>query len=386
MTETRAPNSIDQGRVDALLARVRREVDGGLLPSCQVAVALDGEVLVDETFGAGPATRFIPFSCTKVLTAAAIWRLMGDGAIDIERTVSSYVPAFATNGKDAITVEQVLLHTGGFPMAPLGPPKWSTRETRLEAFGRWRLTLDPGQTYMYHPTAGHWVLAEVIETVSDEPYTDAIHGLVTEPLGLPRLLGIPLDQQDGIAEAVGVGEPPTPEEMEATFGIAIDLTALVPPDVALDALSKLNDPDARALGVPGGGAVVRAADLALLYQALLHNPGGLWDPAVLSDGTGHVRNRLVDLMGLPANRSLGLMVAGDDGFAAQRGFGRVASARAFGHNGAGGQIAFADPDTGLSVCYVTSGLDQHIIREQRRVVAVASLAAGITGRGGRESG
>lgn len=365
--------------VEMLLSRVRREVEDGLLPSCQVAVAVDGAIVVDETFGADAATRFIPFSCTKVLTAAAIWRLLGNGAIDVDRTVASYVPAFATNAKDEVTVEQVLLHTGGFPMAPLGPPRWSTREGRLEAFGRWRLTLEPGRTYMYHPTAGHWVLAELIETVTGEPYTDAIHRLVTEPLHLPRLLGIPLDEQDGIADAVGVGTPPTPEEMEAAFGVAVDLAALVPLDVALEALTSLNQPEARALGVPGGGAVVRAADLALLYQGLLHNPGGLWDPAVLADGTGHVRNRLVDLMGVPANRSLGLMIAGDDGFAPQRGFGRVASARSFGHNGAGGQIAFADPETGASVCYLTSGLDQHLIREQRRVTAIASLASGITG-------
>ena len=369
--------TVDPVRVALLLARVRREVDDGLLPACQVAVAVDGEVVVDETFGADRTTRFIPFSCTKVLTAAAIWRLMGEGVVDIDRTVASYVPAFATNGKDVVTLEQVLLHTGGFPTAPLGPPGWSTRAGRLEAFGRWRLTLEPGRTHMYHPTAGHWVLAEVIETVTAEPYADAIHRLVTEPLQLPRLLAIPIDQQHGIAEVIGVGQVPTPAEMQAAFGSAIDPAAFVAPDVALDALLSLNHPDARALGVPGGGAVVRAADLARLYQALLRNPNGLWDPAVLADGTGHVRSRLVDPTGVPANRSLGLMIAGDDGFAAQRGFGRVASAGAFGHDGAGGQVAFADPDSGLSACYVTNGLDQHVIRERRRVTAIASLAAGI---------
>ena len=46
--------------------------------------------------------------------------------------------------------------------------------------------------------------------------------------------------------------------------------------------------------MPGGGGVMRAADLALFYQALLHNPGGIWKPDVLADVTTNVRNRLPD--------------------------------------------------------------------------------------------
>jgi CubicO group peptidase (beta-lactamase class C family) len=371
---------VDQGQVAALLERVRQEVDAGLLPAAQVAVAIDGEVVVDATFGADDATRFIPFSATKVLTAAAIWRLMADAGLDVARTVASYVPAFGTNDKDTVTVEQVLLHTGGFPMAPLGPRDWSTREGRLAAFSRWKLDFPPGERYVYHPTAGHWVLCEVVETVAGEPYLDALHHLVTEPLGLPRLLGIPLDEQDAIAEVVAVGEPATSDELRELYGDAAESVQAIPPAVVVGALTSLNHPKAKAVGVPGGGAVVRAADLALLYQGLLRNPGGLWDAAVLADGTGHVRNRLPDSLGIPANRSLGLMLAGDDGFAALRGFGTVASPGAFGHNGAGGQLAYADPETGLSACYVTSGLDQNLLREHHRNVAIADAMGALARR------
>lgn len=367
---------IDDAKVSVLLARARREIDEGLLPAAQVAIGFEGRVVVDETFGAAAGSRFVPFSCTKALIGAAIWRLVGDGALDLTERVATYVPAFASNGKDVVTVEQVLMHLGGFPMAPLGPGRWDTRESRLESFAKWRLTLAPGETFMYHPTAGHWVLAEIIEALSGEPYGDAVAHTVTEPLGLPRLLAVPADAQDDIVDAIGVGEPPTADEMEESFGVRIDLAALIPPDVALGALLTLNSPEARTIGVPGGGGVVRAADLALLYQAFLHDPKGLWDPEVLADATGTIRNELPDMWGVPANRTRGgLVVKGTDDLGHRRGFGRTASARSFGHNGAGGQIAFADPDSGLSVVYLTNGLDQHMIRQLRRDTAIASLAA-----------
>ena len=57
----------------------------------------------------------------------------------------------------------------------------------------------------------------------------------------------------------------------------------------------------------------------------------------------------------------------DDGRSNLRGMGRAVSPRAFGHNGAAGQIAWADPATGLSFCY--------LLREPRRTTAMASYAA-----------
>ena len=89
-----------------------------------------------------------------------------------------------------------------------------------------------------------------------------------------------------------------------------------------------------------------------------------------------VRHTMTDqTLMVVANRTLGLMIAGDDGLAAWRGMGRTASPRTFGHNGAGGEIAWADPDTGLSFCYATNGLDANLLRHGRRGVALSSRAA-----------
>jgi CubicO group peptidase (beta-lactamase class C family) len=364
--------TLDTAAVDALLARARREVDEGLLPSCQLALGLDGKVVVHEVLGdASLDTRYTIFSATKPFVAAVVWQLLGEGLLDPGRPVAEVLPSFATNGKDAVTLDHVLQHTSGFPRAPLGPPRWATHEGRAEAFASWRLSWEPGTAYEYHPTSAHWVLAELIWAVTGEEHTDAVRRRVAEPLGLD---GFSLGDREapGVADVVLTGEPATADELEAALGIReLDLG-----EVTDEALVSLNHPSARAVGLPGGGGVATAADLAAFYQALLDDRLGLWDPAVLRDVTTTVRNSFPDpMLGTPANRSRGLILAGDDGRSNVRGMGRTVSPGAFGHNGAGGQIAWADPATGLSFAYLTNGRDRHFLREHRRTTALASLAA-----------
>lgn len=364
--------------LDALRARARREVDDGLLPAAQWALALDGDVVASETIGdvpAGDDTRFLMYSCTKVVVASAIWQLLAEGSLRLEDKVVDLIPEFGTNGKDVVSVEQVLLHTSGFPHAPMSLKVAATREARLEAFGRWRLNWEPGTRFEYHPSSAHWVLAELLERIDGKDFRAAVHRRVLDPLGLHRLrLGISAEESRDVPRAVNVGEPPTPDEWESVLGIpGFDLG-----EVTDEALVELATPDGLALGMPGGGAVSTAADLARFYQALLRNDRGLWEPDVLADATGHVRNTFPDpRTGVPANRALSIIVAGDDGKAAMRGFGHTCSPRAFGHDGAGGQIAWADPDTGVSFCWFTNGLDRHLIRQWRRLAGIASRAGAV---------
>jgi CubicO group peptidase (beta-lactamase class C family) len=236
---------------------------------------------------------------------------------------------------------------------------------------RWRLNWEPGTRYEYHPTSAHWVLAEIIERATGQDYREVVQERVTDPVGLPRILGLATDQQDDIQDLVTVGEHATPDELEAVFGVR-ELPAT---EVTDEVVLRFNEPDVRAVGVPGGGGFARACDLALFYQHLLHDPGGIWDPAWRERCTSEVRNTLPDPMGVPANRSLGLILAGDDGKSNLRGMGRTVSPQAFGHNGAGGQLAWADPATGVSLGYVTNGYDLHEVREPRRGTAISSIAA-----------
>jgi len=373
------PLGLNEQAVQALVDRVHREIDSGLLPSCQLALAREGEVEQVTLGDATDDTRYVIFSCTKALVASAVWQLLADGAVHLEDKVADHIPEFATNGKDVVTVEHVLLHTCGFPYAPLGPPRWSTRAGRLEAFSRWRLNWEPGSKFEYHASAAHWVLAELIERHTGQDFRAAIRERVVAPLGLRRLqLGVPAGETGDVAEVVHVGNPQTEDELEAAIGIRMYDVG----EVTDEAVESFNDPAVLSIGVPGGGAVSTAADLALFYQPLLHNPGGLWDAHWLHEGTSVVRNTLTaPITNVPVNRTIGLVVAGDDGLAARRGMGHGQGPRTFGHDGAGGQIAWADPDSGVSFVYLTNGHDRNLIRQWRRTVGISSRAAVVAGNG-----
>ena len=373
---TAATQTLDREAMDALVTRARREIDSGLLPSCQLAIAQHGEVVLDVTLGdATPDTRYVIFSCTKAssrarsgcssATTGSIPRRASPRSSRIRRQRKGRRPRRAVAGAHE-----------RLSAAPLGPPDWYTREARLARFERWRLTFEPGTKFEYHPTSAHWVLAEVIERLSGTDYREFIRDRILEPLGLTRLaLGVPEDQQSDIAPLSGRGEAATPDELEAAIGVR----ELPVTEVTEAVLLGFNVPANLALGVPGGGAVSTAADFALFYQALLDDPGDVWARDVRLDAIGEIRNRFPDERGVPANRTLGLVVAGDDGQSAGRGMGHTVSPAAFGHNGAGGQIAWADPATGLSFVYLTNGLDRNVLREWRRTSGLASRAARCAG-------
>ncbi|MGH9166138.1 MAG: serine hydrolase domain-containing protein, partial [Acidimicrobiales bacterium] len=252
---------VDAGKLDALLRRAGREVDEGILASCQLAVGYAGELVAFEVFGdATTRTRYHAFSCTKPMVAAAAWVLMGEGSLDVSRPVADYLPAFGANGKVAVTVEQVMLHTSGFPDATLLPPAWDTRQGRQAAFADWTLSYEAGTAFVYHPTSAHWVLAELITELSGVDYLDFLQERVTGPCGLDgRVLGVAVDDQDDIAPLAATGEPATPDELEEAIGVR----SLPTSEITEENLLAFNRPDVRAVGVPGAGGIMRACDLAL---------------------------------------------------------------------------------------------------------------------------
>ena len=367
-----AEAGVNTDALEALFERASRDVREGPLPSAQFALARLGRIVAKGTVGeATDDNRYIIYSCTKGVVGAAIMLLVGEGQLDVDQRVAELIPEFGENGKEAVTVEQVLTHTAGFPQGPLGHHR---REDRLAAMAKTWLAWEPGTRYEYHPLAAHWVLAEIIERLSGEDYRTYIRRRVIDHLGLRSLrLGVPVEDQGDILEVRECGEPTPVEEIRALYGVDE-----IPTSVTNDWLLSLNRPEERALGIPGGGGVSNATDLALFYQALLHNAGGTWKPDVLEQFTANPRNQLPDpTFGHPINRALNYQLAGGDGKANYRGFGHTNSPGTFGHDGAGGQIAWADPATGISFAWLTNGLDLHAIRSARRKIGIATKAAAV---------
>lgn len=355
-----ATGVLDEAEVAGLRSRLDHDVQKGLVHGAQLAIAVDGDLaLVDHVAAASPGQVTPLYSASKVLPVLATWRLIGDGALTYETKVADVLPWFTGGGKDDITVDHLLLHTAGLPRAPLGPVDWGDAERRRAKMASWYVTSTPGAEFAYHATSAAWIQSELLTALCDTDHVTAIHRLVTEPLGLPSFFGID-DTIHDVADLVLVADG----EVNVDLG-----------EATLGALLRFNEHEVRRVGVPGAGAYATAADVAMLYQGVLRNPGGLWDESVLADGIGTVRVTDEDpLRAAPANRTRGFMLAGDDGLSPRRGLPVDAGPKTFGHDGAGGQVAWADPETGISVAFLPAGIDPDIVRLTRRSVSVSTRA------------
>ena len=258
---------MDPDKLAQVVERARREVDEGLLPSAQLAIAREGRLVLFETFGgATDDSLYCVFSSTKAITSAAAWLLIEAGELSTDEVVADIVPEFGTNGKDVITVEQLFLHSSGFPTLRFAPPTGRIATGAMHASPSGGSTGHPGRGSSTHPSSSMWVVAEIIERRSGRDFTEFVRTEIADPLGLTDLhLGLPAAENPRVAEIVHCGDPMTSEDY-ARLGLP------EPPvtEVTEDAILSFNKPEIRAVPVAGGGGIMSAADLALFYQGLLH--------------------------------------------------------------------------------------------------------------------
>lgn len=336
----------DAAKVAAITARIQQDIDRGLafggLRAASFAIAHGNRILVERSFGAANAdSTFVMFSITKTLLDSALWLLFDEGLPE-QAPIDAFIPRFMGGQHPELTIAMVQTHLGGFAWAPLDAPAYFERAQRLRAFEQWLPKTPPGSRYEYHPLNGAWVLAEVIERVSGLDYRDFLRQRVLQPLGLTG------------AHRVGLGV--SGDEIARTL-LPLDCSRGWVPDEALRpaAPGGLGTPHGAAYGIPGAGGIANAGGIALLYQAFLHNPQRLWGDALLDDVRYRVRVDADDPMARPMLRSLSFVLAGEreHRYGERMFFGHAVSDRAFGHQGQGGQVAWADPVTGLSFCFLT---------------------------------
>jgi CubicO group peptidase (beta-lactamase class C family) len=364
---------VDPDRLEVLLRRARLEVEHGALPSVQVAVARQGQLVAFETWGdtevEAEVPRYVLQSVGRTFVASAAWKLLGEGKLRLDERVAEIVPEFGTNGKEAVTVEHALTHTGGFPFAPLGYPKMTDREQRLAAFAKWRLDEPPGQTLQFHLTSVAWLIDEIVWRRTGVPLPDYLRREVAEPLGLDLALGLSQEEQ-----RISVAP------MRCTDGDGSQVDPWGP--------WYLNNPDIVAAGEPSHSAVGSAAGLALHYQALLaalSGDGRIWAPSAVAEAVRpHVTavpagDQIYGGGTRPTAMGLFVLVAGPEG---TPNLPSVASEATFGNSGAAYQTAFVDPVTGLSFAmlsngYPTSGYD-YSPRGRALMTNIVNLAADLT--------
>jgi CubicO group peptidase (beta-lactamase class C family) len=321
---------IDPARLELLLRRARLDVEQGQLPSAQIALGRAGRLVAFEALGkARPDTRYVLQSAGRPVIAAAVWKLLGEGGIELDARVADLIPEFGTNGKEVVTVRQVLTHTGGFPMAPLGFPKMKDRAARLAAFSRWRLDWPPGSQLEYHLTSAAWVIAELVERATGMSLPEYLRKEIARPLGLTLDLGVPVAEQGNVARFTATDAKDGEFEVDP-WGPWY-----------------LHDAEVLAAGEPSHSVVATAADIALLFQALYHS--GLWTAEAVAEGTRvQVDMKLAGSYGAVGSQirmGLYVLVGGP----------ATASPAAFGHGGASTQMCWCDPESGISFAFVTNG-------------------------------
>jgi CubicO group peptidase (beta-lactamase class C family) len=354
---------VDPMRLELFLSRARLEVDQGILPSAQVAVARNGRLVAFETYGSATNdTKYILQSVGRTVVAATVWKLLGEGLLNVDEAIVDVIPEFGTNGKHEVTLEHVLTHTAGFPFAPLGYPKMLDRQARVAAFERWKLDWPPGSRIQFHLTSAAWVIAELVESRTGMPFADYLRTAIVEPLGLGFILPLPADQYDSPVLAAPV---------------AIDRTS---DEDKVDPWGPwyLADPDVLSGGEPSHSIVGSAADIAQLMQALFHS--GLWDEATVNDAIRIRRSeapwgeRIYGGSEEVVNIGLFVLISGTTGWTLTP---RTGSAATFGHSGAPCQLGFMDPETGTSFAFLTNGYPlagyDHSLQGTNRQIVLQSL-------------
>lgn len=347
-------------RTRALIDAARTQRQSG-----QIFAAGGGRTLLDEGIGPQitPETLVAWASACKPTTVAAVMRLVDAGRVGLDQRVATLIPEFAAADKEAITLRHLMTHTaalGGY----LGP---TTRESFAQTIARIcaaprefpraaraRITAQRGQAVgnpagtddslpplgvrpSYNP-AGIWILGEVLQRVHTRPFSEVIRTELYQPLAMS-------DCWNGMSV----------ERFDA-YGAQISTVGRVAaPQTGRDFASIAN---------PAGGALGPCRQLARFYQMALN--GGTLDgvpilkPDTLADMTRvQASDGEIWTFGLGFHlNARGTAPADPSSPEARLRYGARPSLETFGHNGATGLTAFADPRHNLVV--VMTGLSTRV--------------------------
>lgn len=348
-----------------------------------VAVQHRGEMVVDLWGGVrDPAagdpwkndTMVIVFSATKGVSGLVMAYAHSRGWLDYEARVADYWPEFAQNGKEAITVRQLLSHQAG-----LHAFHQKVDRAIIADFNRLARIMEaerpewpPGQHYAYHIISLGFYEGELIRRTDPQGRSlgQVFQEDIAEPLGAEFYIRLPPDipndrlapiQSPGIFASI-LGLPPAMTLKVLNPWSHVFRSTMINPGtmVSVDKETVY----ARDLEVPAGGGVGTARALAKLYGEFA--TGGK---------TLGIRSETHDALKAPAippTRGVKDMCLGTD-ISYSLGFMKpfyglpIGSPSAFGTPGAGGSMAFADPEIELGYGYVMNRMGTCIEPDPRDV-------------------
>ena len=328
------------------------------------AVYVDGEVVVDLWGGLADReavrpwmddTLTITFSTTKGVTAVVCNRLIEQGRLDADATVTHYWPEFAANGKDRITVGDVLAHRAGLPYVEgtFTLDEVMAVQPVVDALAAQAPVWEPGTAHGYHARTYGWLTGEIVRRVTGESLGTWFGSELAAPLGLDFHIGLPETLEPRVARLYPPEVDPEVQSLVDAF-MADPSTMMGRVMSGPSGLFRYDDMwNTRALHateMPSSNGIGDARSLARLYAACVGEVRTATGPfRALSDATVAAATVLRsegtdEVLGMPLDFGLG--------FAGPTTLALAAGPRAFGHSGAGGSLAFADPDAGVGFGYV----------------------------------
>ncbi|HEY1359002.1 MAG TPA: serine hydrolase domain-containing protein [Thermoleophilaceae bacterium] len=319
-------------------------------------------------------TIVLVYSTSKGLSAMTMALLHSRGQLDYDERVTSYWPEFGQAGKEDVTVRQLLAHEAGLPVIDekLEPASLEDFDGLATAVARQRPLWRPGTRHGYHGVSLGWYEGELVRRIDGRTLGRFFAEEVARPLDLDIHIGAPDDlSSETIARIKRINPLAIPPQMRhmppkmarAMFNPrSVSFRAFANPRLRTPA--HLDQSEYRRLEFPAGGALGSARDIARAYTAFT---GARNDVLGLSSET------LDQITAFPSPPVLGwhdevlkVETAFSLGFARPLGpFQFGSSERAFGHPGAGGSFAFADPDRDVTFAYVMNRMGFHIHDDPR---------------------
>jgi uncharacterized protein YbbC (DUF1343 family)/CubicO group peptidase (beta-lactamase class C family) len=320
---------------------VMTAIGEGKAPGAVVLVGHQGQVVYFKAFGyramvpqklpMTEGTLFDLASLTKVVaTTTAVMQLVEQGNIRLEQPVADYWPEFKANGKDEITVRELMTHYSGLRPDLDLKPEWSGYDTAMKMIVAESPVVPPGTRFIYSDI-NYETLGELVRRVSGEPLDVYCAHHIFGPLGMrDTMFKPPASLRDRIA--------PT-QFQNGTKGKML--------------WGEVHDPTAYNMGGVAGhaGLFSTAGDLSVFAQMLLN--GGTWQ------GTRILSPQSVDKMttaetpfGKMAVRGLGWDI--DSPFSSNRG--DLFPVGSFGHTGFTGTSIWIDPFSQTYVILLTNSV------------------------------